>query len=382
MPVTVARRHWLAMVAGLTLAPAWPRAAAADAGLPVLHDDGAAVSVLHPRDLRVLMRQPLPQPMAAWLAPGLLAGDDGTLLSMSGPAARVDAHRRIGNARPRAARSRDGRWVLALPAAGGELLLLDAALQPLKSWPLPGPVAWMADAPHRRAFVLAFAAPAQLWVISYDERAEDFYEGLVHDFRMGEGVPQRAFHNPRRIALPAPLLDASADAEDTEFAGRALVVNLDVRKVVARPPQLQPVAAGAAARFWHQGAPALAVPLRHDAGLACFRCGDWSHLATVPLMATAAKARAWPRARQVIALPAVASAALPRLDADSLRALPPLPLPAPALDLRAAADGASLFVALQGSAGGVLAWAAGDASAHARVALAGVVALGALAPST
>lgn len=377
MPLTFSRRRWLAAAA---LAPAWPRVTAAETGLPVLHDDGATLSVLDPIDLRVLARQPLPQPMTAWLAPGLLAGDDGTLLAVDGPDARVHARRRIGSGRPRAARSRDGRWLLVLPAAGTELQLLDAALQPRKSWPLPGPVAWLTDAPHRRAFVLALAAPAQLWVISYDERAEDFYEGLVHDFRMGEGVPQRAFHNPRRIALPAPLLEASADAEDTEFAGRAMVVNLDVRKVVARPPQLQPVAAGAAARFRHQGVPALAVPLRADAGLACFRCGDWSHLATVPLPAAAAKAFAWPRARQVVALPAAASAALPRLDAETLRALPPLPLPAPALDLRVGADGADLFVALQGRAGGVQAWRAGESGARARAALDGVLGLGVMLP--
>lgn len=379
MPLNCSRRRWMAAAAGLTLAPAWQRAPAADAGLPVLHDDGATVSVLRPHDLHVLARQPLPQPMAAWLAPGLLGGDDGTLLVLGGPDARVLARRRIGSGVPQAARSRDGRWILACPSAGRELQLLDAGLQPRKSWPLPGPLAWLADAPHRRAFVLALAAPAQLWVISYDERAEDFYEGLVHDFRMGEGVPQRAFHNARRIALPTPLLDASADAEDTEFAGREMVVNLDVRKVVARPPQLQPVAAGAAARFQHQGVPALAVPLRAAAGLACFRCGDWSHLATVPLPA-AVRAQAWPRARQVVALPADASDGLPRLDADTLRALPPLALPAPARDLQVAADGAGLFVALQGSAGGVLAWVAGDTAARARAALAGVLALGALPP--
>lgn len=380
MPLSFSRRRWLAAAA---LAPAWPRVTAAEAGLPalpVLHDDGATLSMLDPVDLRVRARQPLPQPMTAWLAPGLLAGDDGTLLTVDGPDADVRARRRIGSGRPRAARSGDGRWLLVLPATGSELQLLDVALQPLKSWPLPGPVAWLTDAPHRRAFVLALAAPAQLWVISYDERAEDFYEGLVHDFRMGEGVPQRAFHNPRRITLPAPLLDASADAEDTEFAGRAMVVNLDVRKVVARPPQLQPVAAGAAARFRHQGAPALAVPLRSDAGLACFRCGDWSHLATVPLPVAAARACAWLGGRQVVALPAAASAALPRLDADTLRALPPLPLPAPALDLRVGADGAELFVALQGRAGGVLAWGAGEPGPRARAALDGVLGLGVVPP--
>lgn len=382
MNLTLDRRRWLAAAAGLTLAPAWQQAAAAEAGLPVLHDGGVALSLLHPQDLRPLARQRLPQTMAAWVAPGLLAGDDGTLLSVGGPDGRVLAQRRVGNGRPRAARSRDGRWVLALPAAGDQLLLLDAALQPLKSWPLPGTVDWLADAPHRHAFVLALAAPAQLWVISYDERAEDFYEGLVHDFRMGEGVPQRAFHNPRRIALTAPLLDASADDEDTEFAGRAMVLNLDVRKVVARPPQLQPVAAGAAARFRHRGAPALAVPLRGEPALACFRGGDWAHLATLPLPGPAARAQAWPRAGQVLALPAAPAAALPRLDADTLRALPPLQLPAPALDLRAATDGASLFVALQGSAAGVLAWTAGEPVPRARAPLDGVVGLGSVAWSS
>lgn len=334
-----------------TIALGWPRVAwPGPAGAPplgLLHDAGRRLSLL--AEAGPSTDVPLPLAAQRWLAPGLLTAADGSLLRLAAPDARVSARRTGDGAPPRAALSSDGRWTALLPAAGGELLLLDEALHTVRRWPLPGPVDWIADAPTRRAFVLALAAPPQLWLLSYDERAEDFHEGLVHDFRLGEGVPQRAYLNPRRIPLAQPLLAASADAEDTEWAGRGQVFNLDLRRVVARPAGLEPPAAGAGARFLHRGVPALALPRAGRSGLLCLRSGDWATLGEPATAGEAARVLAWPAAGELLALPVPGAGPghrIERIAMDRLEPLPPMPLPAPAQGAALLPHGRALAVAL------------------------------------
>lgn len=305
----------------------------AGARLVALTADGHAVLTLDPVTLTERARLVLPGPCdrLARLGPrGLLAGtDDGRVLllapdTMAG-AWQVAAQRRLGTGPLHPAGSRDGRWVMVAtagapagaPAAAAaglvgpgapapQLHLLGAGLQPVRTWPLPGPVAWLADAAHRQAFVLALATQPALWTLSYDEHAEDFYEGLVHDYRMGEGVPQRGYLNVRRMPLPQPLLAGCLDAEDTEIAGRGWVFNLDARRPVARVPALQPPQAAGAALLpapppaSAPGAAALmsalmAVPVPGQPVLALWHTGRWQPAGQAALPAPAV---------QVLALPA------------------------------------------------------------------------------
>lgn len=353
-----------------------PSPAATSSALAVLHEGGSRWSRFEGQGLSMRRERDLPLSMAAWLAQGLAAGDDGTLLAIDPVNGGVHARRRIGTARPRAARSRDGRWYAVLPADAHEWLLLDAGLRTVKRWPLPSPATWLTDAPHRQAFLLGLADPAQLWVLSYDERAEDFYEGLVHDYRMGEGVPQRGFHNVRRMALPAPLMDPSLDAESTELAGQAMVFNLDVRKVVARPAALRPPGAGTAALA--SGGSRLLVPVRGARGVEVFTTGDWRHLGTIAT--DAAVARMLPLGGRLLALPEPAAGArqLATLDARTLQPLPPWPLPGPFVDAAPASDGRALWLQLGGEAEGVACLDSADGRVTARRGLAGVRALQAL----
>jgi Cytochrome D1 heme domain len=146
-------------------------------------------------------------------------------------------------------RSHDGRWVLAARDAPPTLLLFDAAGEQVKAWPVSSRngqvrsrIAAIVDAPARRSFVVALRDIAELWEISYDPTAEDFYDGLVHDFRMGEGLPVRGFLNPRRTHLSVPLHSLAYDPASTEVigsAGSALQrINLDVRRRVASQPEV------------------------------------------------------------------------------------------------------------------------------------------------
>lgn len=144
-------------------------------------------------------------------------------------------------------RSHDAHWLLAARDAPPTLLLFDGENRLLKTWPVTSrngqvvsPVAAIVDAPERRSFIVALRDVAELWEISYDPRAEDFYDGLVHDFRMGEGLPTRGYLNPRRTYLTDPLQSLAYDAASTEVVGMANAalqrINLDVRRRVASQP--------------------------------------------------------------------------------------------------------------------------------------------------
>ena len=144
-------------------------------------------------------------------------------------------------------RNHDGRWLLAARDVPPTLLLFDAEHRLVKSWPVtsrngqvPSRVAAIVDAPTRRSFVVALRDIAELWEISYDPKAEDFYDGLVHDFRMGEGLPVRGFLNPRRTFLSEPVESLRFDPVSTEVIGVASAtphrINLDVRRRVASQP--------------------------------------------------------------------------------------------------------------------------------------------------
>ncbi|MFN0184719.1 MAG: hypothetical protein ACKVQR_12975 [Aquabacterium sp.] len=137
------------------------------------------------------------------------------------------------------------RWQAQPP----EMWVEDGAGTAMRLWPLPTPSpplaapALVLAANLRRSFIVAPQALAQLWEISVDPRAEDFYEGLVHDYRMGEGVPTRGYLGLRRIIITEPLHGLRLDAHQAEAIGHGAadasgrrtgyVINLDVRRVVS-----------------------------------------------------------------------------------------------------------------------------------------------------
>ena len=108
--------------------------------------------------------------------------------------------------------SSDGRWLLAGNAAPHSVAIFDADLRLVKTFAATprdaattSRVAAVADAAPRSSFVVVLQDIPEIWEISYDPRAEDIYDGLVHDYRMGEGVPMRGFLNRKRSLLGAPL---------------------------------------------------------------------------------------------------------------------------------------------------------------------------------
>lgn len=180
-------------------------------------------------------------------------------------------------AAPREATSADGQWHIV--ADGAQITLFDAARRPLRTHvgaALDGSgrslVAAVFDAPPRRSFVVAFETLAELWEISYDPKAEPIYQGLVHDYKMGEGLAEPGFLGVRRTRLDVPLRGLTFDSSHAFVLGRApdrgdgqallVLVQLDVRKAIATfTPRGDPDPA-AARRVWRDGREILEVPDR------------------------------------------------------------------------------------------------------------------------
>lgn len=243
----VNRRFFLGAAAGA----AWGTAFAAGPRLVGAAIEAAAAGP--PRLVRVLAdgggswrveRSDLPRPLdfvAAGPASTLwLAARDGTLLRVE-----ADSGRMLGpsvalaselNGMPVTALTIAADGTHALVATGDALLLLNSAGGFVKRIALPAPAAAIAASAARRSFVVTLAPRPELWEISHNPQAEEFYEGLVHDFRMGEGVPTRGYLNPRRINLEAPLPTLALDARGMEAWGGTQVVNLDVRRRIAELP--------------------------------------------------------------------------------------------------------------------------------------------------
>lgn len=143
-------------------------------------------------------------------------------------------------AAPLQAASADGRWRLV--AEGAALTIFDASGQPARRHVAP-PVAGVFDAAPRRSFVVLFESLPELWEISYDPQAEPLYQGLVHDYRLREGIAEPGFLNPRRTRLDAPLRDPGFDSSHAFIIARApdqadrqavlFLVQLDVRRTIA-----------------------------------------------------------------------------------------------------------------------------------------------------
>lgn len=169
--------------------------------------------------------------------------------------ALVPGWRTAGGAELRAA-SPDGRFGASVPDTGASpplLLLRGVDGEVLREYPvrsLDGRAAsgvnWLAYVSGRGSFVLAPKGLNELWEISLDLRAEPIFDGLVHDYRMGEGIARPGFLGVRRSPqLPAPVRAVWQDGEHSQgrwllvdYEGDAhppQVLHLDVRRAIRTP---------------------------------------------------------------------------------------------------------------------------------------------------
>ena len=164
-----------------------------------------------------------------------------------------------GSAAGPQAASADGQWTLAGDEESEGLVLRDAAGAVQRRYPARsldgrerGRARQVLALAARRSFLVGFEGLPEWWEIALDPRAEPVFDGLVHDYRMGEGLASAGFLGVRRTRLSEPLLIVSLDGAGFALgrgAARAdgrfelQVVQLDLRKALARfavTPDLQP----------------------------------------------------------------------------------------------------------------------------------------------
>lgn len=334
----------------------------------VVEEDGPSLAVFDGRAVGLRGRVALaPRRLAVpprFSPDGLLAyvaAVDGwvTLVDLVG--LRVLAEIRVAERLRGLAVSGDGRWLLAANASPHSLVLLRADLGLERVYALrsadgkrDSAAAAVADAAVRRRFVVALESLPELWEISYDPHAEDIYDGMVHDFRMGEGIPRRGFLGVRRIALPRPLGSLFIDPIQAHALGHAGpgpgdVVNLDVRRRIEALPVAAPRDPASMAVSERGGVRHLIVPASNAASLQVVDMKRWRLQAEVTLPGVATVVRAHAGSARLWALlgaGAEASAGVAVVDLAAGRLETVLGEPgATAVDLDLGRDGRRLWVA-------------------------------------
>lgn len=145
-----------------------------------------------------------------------------------------------------AAVSADDRFVLVGNYLPHTLVMLDARdLSLIKVIPVQDDfghgsrVSAVYTAPPRESFIAALKDLKEVWEISYARDPEPVYSGLMHDYRMGEGMPVTGSFPVRRIRLDNYLDDFFFDQSYQHLIGTARngnngqVVNLIVGRKIA-----------------------------------------------------------------------------------------------------------------------------------------------------
>jgi len=195
---------------------------------------------------------------------------------------------RAGISTRNAAVSSDGKWVMVANYLPHSLVLLDADLHPAKilaAADLEGKktsrVSAVYDAAPRKSFIAAMKDIKELWEISYDEKAEPIYPGMVHDFRSGEGIALKGQFNPRRTPLEDYLDDFFFDQSyahaigASRDGGKGQVVNLYVRRKIATLELPGMPHLGSGITWQYQGTTVLATPNLNQGLVSVIDMKDW-----------------------------------------------------------------------------------------------------------
>ncbi|HQQ71841.1 MAG TPA: cytochrome D1 domain-containing protein, partial [Alicycliphilus sp.] len=195
--------------------------------------------------------------------------------------------------------SGDGCWVMAANYLPHSLALFDADLNLVKTYEtttLDGKhssrVSAVYDATPRNSFVVALKDIPELWEISYDKKAAPIYDGLVHDYKMGEGIAKPGYLGVRRTPLEEPLDDFFFDQSYRHALGAtrpkaggqasAQVVNLDARRKIADLPIAGMPHLGSGITFAWNGTTVLASPNLGGGTVDVIDMRTWKTVRTIP----------------------------------------------------------------------------------------------------
>jgi len=261
-----------------------------DAGQQLLLLDAAQGATYSRCQLPVALQgTPQPSPNGRWL---YWAARDGWVLRFDLQAGNTVLRARTGQVLQNLALSHDGRWLMAGHAMPHTAVLLDADLREVKRYPaqtLAGgsssAVDHVATAAARSSFVLTFTTLPEVWEISYHPGAEPIFDGLVHDYRMGEAIASAGFLGVRRTPLPQARAFIQADASmrhvllatpaDIPPADDTEVLNLDIRRRITSLALPQRPLRNAGDSLTLQGKPWLALVTSADGGVVLLDASHW-----------------------------------------------------------------------------------------------------------
>lgn len=179
------------------------------------------------------------------------ASRDGWITKFDIYSLQVVAEIRAGINTRNLALSGDGKYVMVGNYLPHTLVVLDARdLTPIKLIPVvdrkghSSRVSAVYTARPRHSFIVALKDIREIWELSYDPNAPPVYDGMVHDYREGEGGPEAIPSGTqpfaiRRIETEDYLDDFFFNPSYSELIGAARddrkgqVYNLDVRRKIA-----------------------------------------------------------------------------------------------------------------------------------------------------
>ena len=105
-------------------------------------------------------------------------------------------------------------------------------------------VASIVEIGHRQSVPIGFGRSSELWEMFLAADAEPVFEGMVHDYRLGEGISEPRTLPIRRMVTEAPMEHFTAErsgallSQLTESSGGPVArrFNLDARRLVVEQP--------------------------------------------------------------------------------------------------------------------------------------------------
>mgnify|MGYP002336315002 CR=1 FL=1 len=184
--------------------------------------------------------------------------------------------------------SHDGRYVMVGNYLPNTLVILDARnLDVINVIPVvddhgkASRVSAVYTAPPRSSFVVALKDLPEVWEISYADKPEPVYRGMVHDYQYKEGIAEPGRFPLRRIKLDDYLDDFFFDPSYTHLMGAARdgnkgqVVHMTVGRKIAELELDGMPHLGSGITFDYNGHRVLATPHLKKAEVSVIDLTDW-----------------------------------------------------------------------------------------------------------
>ena len=196
-----------------------------------------------------------------------------------------------------AAVSSDGRYVMVANYLPHTLVALDARdLAPLKVIPVrdmhgkSSRVSAVYDAAPRESFIAALKDVKEIWEIPYGANAEPVYKGLVHDYKMKEGIAETGPFPVRQIQIDDYMDDFFFDRSYANVVGaardakNAQVVNLYVKRRIESIELSGLPHLGSGITWDWQGTTVLATPNLKEPQVTVIDTKTWKTIRQIPTL--------------------------------------------------------------------------------------------------